>query len=135
MLLRYFRYDKDFYATRIKSDPAANVVEILRIKHWLIRQLADTLNNLFGVHMGLSVFYLWAVMLFDMYYKMFDKNPSETLVYAWLLQYSLRLLMIILMAHYTTKQVCINLVSASIKAMECWRPQYFFSGDGRQVSV
>lgn len=99
------RYDKDFYRPRVKGHPMANTVEILRIKHWLVRQSTETLNNLFGVHMGMSVFYVWVVALFDIYYEMFHTSPSELLVYGWMLQYSLRLFVIILMAHYTTKQV------------------------------
>ncbi|XP_025206783.1 uncharacterized protein LOC112602751 isoform X2 [Melanaphis sacchari] len=98
-------YDKDFYhRSRSASQPMANAIELLRIKHWLIRQSIDALNNLFGVHMGLSVFYLWLMALFDIYYEMFYNSRSELLVYCWLLQYALRLLMIILMAHFTTKQ-------------------------------
>ncbi|XP_060841181.1 uncharacterized protein LOC132921939 [Rhopalosiphum padi] len=97
-------YDKDFYHSQFASHPTANAVELLRIKHWLIRQSIDALNNLFGVHMGLSVFYLWLMALFDIYYEMFYNSRSELLVYCWLLQYTLRLLMIILMAHFTTKQ-------------------------------
>lgn len=102
---RAVMYDKDFYKPRIKGHPMANTVEILRIKHWLIRQSAETLNSLFGIHMGMSVFYVWIVALFDIYYEMFHTSPSELLVYGWMLQYSLRLFIIILVAHYTTKQV------------------------------
>jgi len=98
-------YDKDFYRPRFVSHPTANAVELLRIKHWLIRQSIDALNDLFGVHMGLSVFYLWLTVLFDIYYEMFYNSRPELLVYCWLLQYTLRMLMIILMAHFTTKQV------------------------------
>ncbi|XP_060881336.1 uncharacterized protein LOC132952873 isoform X3 [Metopolophium dirhodum] len=97
-------YDKDFYRPRFMSCPTANTVELLRIKHWLIRLSIDALNNLFGVHMGLSVFYLWLMALFDIYYEMFYKSRSGLLVYCWLLQYTLRLLLIILMAHFTTRQ-------------------------------
>lgn len=99
-------YDKDFCSTRPAiRRPMANAVELLRIKHWLIRQSIEALNNLFGVHMGLSVFYLWLMALFDIYYEMFYNSRSELLVYCWLLQYTVRLFMIILMAHFTTKQV------------------------------
>ncbi|XP_050053981.1 uncharacterized protein LOC114128624 [Aphis gossypii] len=98
------RYDKDFYRPRLISHPMANAVEILRIKHWLTRQAVDILNNLLGIQMGLSVFLLWVMALFDIYYEIFHNSPSKLLVYGWLFQYSLRLFMIILVAHYTTKQ-------------------------------
>ncbi|KAL5234606.1 hypothetical protein ACI65C_002016 [Semiaphis heraclei] len=97
-------YDKDFYRPRFMSHTTANTVELLRIKHWLIRQSTDALNNMFGVHMGLSVFYLWLMALFDIYNEMFYSSRSGLLVYSWLLQYTLRLLLIILMAHFTAKQ-------------------------------
>ncbi|CAH1709190.1 uncharacterized protein LOC114131038 [Aphis gossypii] len=98
-------YDRDFCRARPPScRPMANAVELLRIKHWLVRQSIDALNSLFGVHMGLSVFCLWLMALFNVYYEMFYDYRSELLVYCWLLQYTLRLLMIILTAHFTTKQ-------------------------------
>lgn len=103
--LQCVRYDKDFYIPRFKSNSVANAVEILRIKHWLTRQAVETLNNLFGIQMGLSVFLLWVMALFDIYYEIFHTSPTRLWVYCWLLQYSLRLFMIILVAHYTTKQV------------------------------
>lgn len=105
--LQHVRYDKDFYRPRFKSHPMANTVELLRIKHWLTRQAVDILNNLFGIQMGLSVFLLWVMALFDIYYELYHNSPTKILVYGWLLQYSLRLFMIILVAHYTTKQVCV----------------------------
>lgn len=98
-------YDKDFYRPQIKGHPMANAVEILRIKHWLTRQAVDVLNKLFGIQMGLSVFLLWVMALFDIYYELYHDSPSKLLVYGWLLQYTLRLFMISLIAHYTTKQV------------------------------
>lgn len=97
--------DRDFYRPRFRSQPTANAVEILRIKHWLVRQSVNALNDLFGIHMGLSVFYIWVVALFDIFYEIFHNAPSELLIYCWLFQYSLRLLLIILLPHYTTKQV------------------------------
>lgn len=99
------RYDNDFYRPRFESHPMANTVEVLRIRHWLIRQAVEILNNLFGIQMGLSVFSLWVMALFDIYYEIFHDSPSKILVYGWMLQYSLRLFMIMLVAHYTTKQV------------------------------
>ncbi|VVC26016.1 Hypothetical protein CINCED_3A025342 [Cinara cedri] len=102
--LQCVRYDKDFYKPPFVSHPMANTVEIFRIKHWLTRQAVDILNNLFGFHMGLSVFLLWVMALFDIYYEIFRNAPSKILVYCWLLQYCLRMFMIILIPHYTTKQ-------------------------------
>lgn len=99
------RYDHDFYRPRFKSHPMANTVEILRIRYWLSRQAVDILNNLFGIQMGLSVIFLWIMALYDIYYAIFLDSSSKLLAFGWLLQYSLRLCMIILVAHFTTKQV------------------------------
>lgn len=107
-LPQHVTYDKDFYNPPFKSHPMANTVEILRIKHWLTRQAVEILNNLFGFHMGLSVFLLWVMALFDIYYEIYRKAPSKILFYCWLLQYCLRMTMIIITAHYTTKQVSQN---------------------------
>lgn len=103
--LHWVKYDKDFYKRSFKNNLMANTVEILRIKHWLSRQAVGILNNLFGFHMGLSLFLLWVMALFDIYYEIFLKNPSKIFFYCLLLQYCLRMIMIVLIAHYTTKQV------------------------------
>lgn len=92
---------------RSANRSTADTVETLRIKYWLARQAVDMLNHLFGIQMGLSVFLLWVMALFDIYYEIYRNSPSKLLVYGWLLQYSIRLIMIVLMAHYTTKQVCV----------------------------
>lgn len=96
-----FYYDRP----RFRSHATANAVETLRIKHWLARQAVHVLDGLFGMQMGLSVILLWVMAVFDIYYELYRDSPSKALIYGWLLQYSLRLTMIILMAHYTTKQV------------------------------
>lgn len=97
-----------FYArSRFEGRATANTVETLRIRHWLNRQSINTLNDIFGIHMGLSVFYVWMVALFDIYYEIFHDSPSKLLVYGWIMQYMLRLFMIVLAAHYTTKQVSV----------------------------
>lgn len=101
---RACEYDNGIYRPWfVRGRPFDNAVELLRIRHWLTRQAVETLNGLFGVHMGLSVFVLFVMALFDIYYEIF--HDFKLFVYSWLLQYSLRILMIILAAHYTMKQV------------------------------
>ncbi|VVC31514.1 7TM chemoreceptor [Cinara cedri] len=97
-------YDMGFYKSWFNGHPMANAVELLRIRHWLIRHAVETLNGFFGIHMGLSVFVLCVMALLDIYYEIFHDSPSKLLVFGWLLQYSLRIFMIILVAHCTTKQ-------------------------------
>lgn len=102
---RVCRYDNGFHGPWFSGYSMENTVELLRIKHWLTRNAAEKLNDLFGVHMGLSVFVLCVMALFDVYYEIFQDSPSKLLIYGWLLQYFLRISIIILVAHRTTKQV------------------------------
>lgn len=103
---RCVRYNEDFYGQRWPMNHLmANTVEILRIKHWLTRQAFSIINNLFGIQMGLSVFLLWVMALFDIYYEIFHDSLSKVLFFGSQLQYWVRFLMIVLVAHKTMKQV------------------------------
>lgn len=105
-------YDGDFYGSNDHS--VANAIEIIRIRHRLIRDAVCVLINLFGIPMGLSLFTLWVMTLFDIYYQVFSVMGADSrsliFIYMWLLQYSIRFYTIVVSAHNTTKQV--NLLSA-----------------------
>lgn len=92
----------------------AYVVETLRIRHWLVRQAVCRLNDLFGIHLGLSVCVLCVMLFFDIYYEAFHVMGSFTLstlvMYFWLMQCAVRYIGIILLAHFTAKQVRVNLL-------------------------
>jgi len=105
-------YDGDFYGSNDHS--VANAIEIIRIRHRLIRDAVYVLTNLFGIPMGLSLFTLCVMTLFDIYYQVFSVMGADSrlliFIYMWLLQYSIRFYTIVVSAHNTTKQV--NLLSA-----------------------
>lgn len=102
-------YDRDFYGTWSREHSVANAVEILRIRHQLIRDAVYVLIDIFGVPMGMSLFSLCVMMLFDIYYQVFRVMGAESrslfYIYMWLLQYSIRFYLIVVTAHNTTKQV------------------------------
>jgi len=108
-------YEKDFYCPKDKRYPLANTIELLRIKHWLSREAIDDLKCLFGFQMGMSIVILGITTLFDMYTQLFYSytNSSFTnsifrttlLFIGWMLQYSLRLCLVIITTNTTIQQV------------------------------
>lgn len=102
-------YGRDFYQPLSGEYSVANAVEILRIRHQLIRDAVYVLIDVFGVPMGMSLFCLCVMTLFDIYYQVFRVMGAESrsllYIYMWLLQYSIRFYTIVVTAHNTTKQV------------------------------
>lgn len=108
-------YEKDFYCPKDKRYLLANTIELLRIKHWLSREAIDDLKCLFGFQMGLSIVILGITTLFDMYTQLFYAYANSSfhkslfrttlLFIGWMLQYSLRLCLIVITTHTTIQQV------------------------------
>lgn len=118
-------YDKDFYCPKDKDHPLANVVEILKIRHWLTREAVLDINNFFTNFLGLSVFTLCVLVLFDIYVYVFHYFTShldisvfrsKVLFSGWILQYSFRFCVIAITSNITTKQVTSS-VDLSITCM------------------
>ncbi|CAI6369203.1 unnamed protein product [Macrosiphum euphorbiae] len=107
-------YDKDFYCPRDKANPLTNIVEILKIRHWLTREAVVDINYLFGNHLGLSILSLSVLVLLDVYTGAFhsfandrvDKKifRSMLLFFACVLQYSYRFCVITILSNVTTNQ-------------------------------
>ncbi|CAH1724773.1 unnamed protein product [Aphis gossypii] len=107
-------YEKDFYCPKDKRYLLANTIELLRIKHWLSREAIDDLKCLFGFQMGLSIVILGITTLFDMYTQLFYAYANSSfhkslfrttlLFIGWMLQYSLRLCLIVITTHTTIQQ-------------------------------
>lgn len=94
------------------GQPVSDFVEKLKARHRLGRDAVDNLNNVFGVHLALSLCSLIVYAMFDLYYHILGLwNPSKsmTLVYGWIFQYFFRFATVTTVAHMTTKQVCTNL--------------------------
>jgi hypothetical protein len=113
-------YSKDFYCPRDKTHPLANIVEILKIRHWLTREAVIDMNYLFGNHLGLSILSLSILVLLDVYTNVFHSFAtnnrmdnkiflSKLLFFACVLQYSYRFCVITILSNLTTKQVKKNL--------------------------
>lgn len=99
------------------SRTVANTVETLRVRHWLLREAIGSLKGLFSIQLGMSVCVLCVMLFFDIYYETFhvmgEFTLSTLIIYFWLFQYAVRYIGIILISHYTTKQV-ISRLSYSI---------------------
>lgn len=107
-------YENEFYRPKNKGFPLTNIIELLRIKHWIAREAIKDLNNLFGIHLGLSIFHLIIITLFDVYAEVFHSYMKSEIdaifrtswqFMLWMLQYSFRFSMIVITAQNTTKQV------------------------------
>lgn len=101
-------YGSDFYSGS-REQSIANAVEVIRIRHQLIRNALSVLVDLFGLPVGLSLFTLGVMTLFDIYYQVSDVMGADSrlmiFIYMWLLQYTIRFSTIVVTAHYTTKEV------------------------------
>lgn len=105
---RRVTYDADFYRGPGEQS-IANAVEVLRIRHQLIRDAVSMFADLFGGPVGLSLFTLGVMTLFDIYYQVSDVMGADSrlmiFIYMWLLQYTIRFYAIVVSAHNATKQV------------------------------
>jgi len=106
---RRVTYGGDFYGGSGKQS-IANAVEVIRIRHQLIRDAMSVLVDLYGIPVGLSLFTLGVMTLFDIYYQVSDVMGADSrlmiFIYMWLLQYTIRFSAIVVTAHNTAKQVC-----------------------------
>uniref|UniRef100_A0A2S2PJ62 Gustatory receptor n=1 Tax=Schizaphis graminum TaxID=13262 RepID=A0A2S2PJ62_SCHGA len=105
---RRVTYGGDFYGGSGKLQSTANAVEVIRIRHQLIRDAMSVLVDLYGIPVGLSLFTLGVMTLFDIYYQVSDVMGADSrlmiFIYMWLLQYTIRFSAIVMTAHNTTKQ-------------------------------
>lgn len=91
--------------------PTAAAVERLKIKHRTVREAAKSLNDAFGVHVGLSTCSLCLYAMFDLYYHMVSvitsKKTRLLMIYGWILQYAVRFGSVTVVAYMTTQQVIV----------------------------
>lgn len=101
-------HNRDVMNSLAAGYPMTNYVEQLKIKHRIVRDALRNLNDVFGVHLGLSLCSLCLYAMFDLYYYMMGVMKSSNyflLVYGWVLQYAFRFGSITFLTHLTTKQV------------------------------
>ncbi|KAF0749339.1 putative gustatory receptor 28b [Aphis craccivora] len=105
---RRVTYGGDFYGGPGKQS-MANAVEVIRIRHQLIRDAMAVLVDLYGLPVGLSLFTLGVMTLFDIYYQVSDVMGADSrlmiFIYMWLLQYTIRFSAIVVTAHNAVQQV------------------------------
>lgn len=101
-------YNKEVLNSLIAGYPMNNFMEKLKIKHKLVREAIKSLNNMFGIHLGLSICSLCLYAMFDLYYHMkgvWNSSSYKILIYFWILQYAVRFIIVTVLAHITTKEV------------------------------
>lgn len=102
------KYNKEVLNSLAAGNPMDHVIEKLTIKHKIARESIKTLNNIFGIHLGLSICSLCLYAMFDLYYHMkgfWSTSVSNLLIYYWIIQYTFRFIIVTVLAHKTTKQV------------------------------
>jgi len=100
--------DSDLSFARMDGRRLSKSIELLRTRHQFLRNSLRDLNDLYGIQLGLSLFLLFMLALFDIYGEVFSNNSkarADILIYGWMLQYSFRFYSIIMTTHSTTKQV------------------------------
>jgi len=107
---------KDDFCQEIKERQLVNSIESLKMRHRFVSDAASDLNDTYNIQLGLSLFILLVMMLFDIYEVVlteFNMIEMYWLLYVWLLQYSFRFCMIVLTTHVTTKQVIVNILATT----------------------
>lgn len=94
----------------IKECQLVNSIESLRMRHRFVSDSVNDLNDIYSIQLGLSLFILLIMALFDIYEVVLTEyNLFQTyeMLLMWLSQYAFRFSMIVLTTHFTTKQVII----------------------------
>jgi len=110
----------DDVCQQIKECQLVNSVESLKMRHRFVSDSVSDLNDIYCAQLGLSLFLLLVMTLFDIYGVMFTEyymTEMYWLLYVWFLQYGFRFCMIVLTTHVTTKQVIVNYSTRSCKSI------------------
>lgn len=106
------KYNREVFQSLVAGYPMTDFLENLKTKHKFICLAVKNLNDMFGIHLGLSLCSLYLYTLFDLYYHLqalWKHSKYKILVYGWILQYFVRFLLITVLAHLTTKQVILKI--------------------------
>ncbi|KAE9523431.1 hypothetical protein AGLY_015983 [Aphis glycines] len=91
----------------IKECQLVNSIESFRMRHRFVSDSVNDLNDIYSIQLGLSLFILLVMALFDIYEVVLTEyNIFQTyeMLLMWLSQYAFRFSMIVLTTHFTTKQ-------------------------------
>lgn len=99
-------YNAEVLHSLANGRPMTDFLEKLKLKHKLVRDAVNNLNDLFGVPLGLSMCSI-CFYGFDLYFFMQIVNfeDYELKLYVWILQYASRFLTVVIMGNSTTQQV------------------------------
>ena len=101
--------DENNFSSSTQQFSLANTVQLLRTRHKFVSNLINDLNNLYNMQLALSLSLLFIISLLDIYEVLLTGLAITSLhiilLSGWLLQYSFRFCMIVLIPHATAKQV------------------------------
>lgn len=98
----------DEFCQKIKRFSFDHCIELLKFRHQFVSNSITGLNDLYGIQVGVSISVLFIMTLFDIYEVVTTNSnltKTYTLLYGWLIQYTLRFCTIVLTTHITTRQV------------------------------
>lgn len=101
-------YNSNVLQSLLDGYPVTYFLEELSMKYKLLYKASGHLNNMFGIHLGLSLCSLCLYAMLDLYYSLLNirtYSKSNVLLYGWILQYSVRFFTVSYIAHITAKQV------------------------------
>lgn len=105
------RRPHNHYYSSATGQPLVDAVELLRIRHRLIREAMDSLKSAFAVPIGLSLCNLCVMILFDVYYHLKNSgyqaagDLANVYILLWTAQYMFRFFAITMTVDVTIKQV------------------------------
>lgn len=95
---------------KINDHQISDSIEVLRMRHQFVREIFSDLNNLYGVQLGVSLIFIFILIIFDIYGELFTAKSSKIrtkeLIYIWITQYCFRFFAIIMTTHFTSEEVC-----------------------------
>lgn len=104
--------DGGVYYSQATGRPLFEVVEELKIRHRLVRETLDVLQDLFAAPIGLSLCTLCIGTFFEIYYNIMSAKTVKTSIYLYtkLIQYGFRFFIIVKSAHVMTNQVNLTIL-------------------------
>lgn len=87
----------------------SNTIEVLRMRHQFVRDIFGDLNNLYGIQLGLSLIFIFILIIFDIYGEVLAAKSIKIIpkgsIHVWITQYCFRFCAIIMTTHFTSKEV------------------------------
>lgn len=101
----------NYSSSSMKECTFVNSIELLKMRHKFVSNSVADLNDLYNIQLTISLSTLLLMMLIDIYDVIsmnFNSTKSEIQLCVWLIQYSFRFCMILLITNATTRQVILD---------------------------